>query len=109
MQKYKGKTLRQKLIYILLLSSLLFNIAHASIIAMKDDCHHESVHEYVLEQTQSAECGDLCDMHHLFHFIAIVTSTILQLETAPHKDKLVFKATQHTPPSQKTDIKPPIV
>jgi len=96
------------MINILLLLSLLFNIAHATIIATEDDCHHETAHEYVLEQTQASDCGDLCELHHLFHFIAIVTAPELDFNTIQHKDKITLKVLQYTPPSQKTNIKPPI-
>ena len=49
------------MIKVLLLLALLFNITHASMIAIEDDCHNESVHEYVLEQTQASECGNRWD------------------------------------------------
>jgi len=96
------------MINILLLLSLLFNIAHATIIAIEDDCHHETVHEYVLEQTQKTDCGDLCELHHLFHFMAIIVTPELDFNTVTYKDKITLKVLQYTPPSQKTNIKPPI-
>jgi len=95
-------------IQFLLLLSLFFNIAHASIIAMEDECHHESVHEYVLEQSETAECGDLCDMHHLFHFMAIIDAPVLALETPFSQTTLTHKTTRYTPPFKQTNIKPPI-
>jgi hypothetical protein len=100
--------LKKKFIQLLLLCSLFFNITHASFIAIEDDCHHESVHEYVLEQSETAECGDLCDMHHLFHFMAIVDTPILALETLFSKTTLTHKITHYTPPFKQTTIKPPI-
>ena len=100
--------MKKKFIQLLLLYSLFFNIAHASIIAMEDECHHESVHEYILEQSETAECGDLCDMHHLFHFMAIIAAPILTLETPFSKTTLTHKTTRYTPPFKQTNIKPPI-
>ena len=99
--------MKKHFIHILLLCSLFFNIAHASIIAMEDTCH-ESAHEYVLEQTQASDCNDLCELHHMFHFMAIITAPELDFNTASYKDKITLKVLQHTPPSQKTNIKPPI-
>jgi len=97
-----------KFIQFLLLFSLCFNIAHASIIAIEDDCHHESAHEYVEEQSHDTKCGDLCDMHHLFHFMAILDISILSLNPIHEQDKLAHKNTCYTPPFQETNIKPPI-
>lgn len=99
--------MKKKCIHLLLLCSLFFNIAHASIIAMENTCH-ETVHEYVAEQSHDTHCGDLCELHHLFHFMAIVVTPELDFNTAPDKDKITLKVLQYTPPSQKTNIKPPI-
>jgi len=100
--------LKKIFIQLLLLCSLFFNIAHASIIAVEDECHHESVHEYVLEQSETTECGDLCDIHHLFHFMAIIDTPLVTTETNFNKTELTHKSTHYTPPFQKTNIKPPI-
>ena len=100
--------MKKKFIQLLLLFSLFFNVAHASLIAIEDECHHETAHEYVLEQSQSSECGDLCDMHHFFHFMAILDSPVLSLNTIHAQDKLTHQNTYYTPPFQKTNIKPPI-
>jgi hypothetical protein len=100
--------MKKNFIHLLLLCALFFNIAHASIIAAEDECHHESVHEYVLEQSDTAECGDLCDMHHLFHFMAIIDTPIVAIESTFTRATLTHKATLYTPPFQQTNIKPPI-
>jgi len=100
--------LKCTLILFLLLFCLSFNIAHATVIAIEDDCHHESVHEYIQEQSHDTQCGDLCDMHHLFHFMAIVDTTMLQLSSIHIQEKLTHKNTYYTPPYQETTIKPPI-
>ena len=96
------------MIKILLLLSLAFNIVHASIIATEDTCQHESAHEYVVEQTQSTDCGDLCELHHLFHFMAIITNINIHFSTPMMRDVVKTKLTQYTPPFQETTIKPPI-
>jgi hypothetical protein len=96
------------MIKLLLLLSLFFNIAHATLISSEDECHHETAHEYVLEQTQSADCGDICDIHHLFHFMAILDTPMLTIDTVFTRATLTHKATLYTPPFQQTNIKPPI-
>ena len=100
--------MKKNFIHLLLLCALFFNIAHASIIASEDECHHESIHEYVLEQSDTAECGDLCDMHHLFHFMAIIDTPTIAIETVFTRVALTHKTTLYTSASQKTNIKPPI-
>jgi len=100
--------LKKKFIQLLLLFSLFFNVAHASIIAIEDDCHHETAHEYVLEQSQSSECGDLCDMHHCFHFLAILDTQTITCNKNHGQESLIHKNNRYTPPFQKTIIKPPI-
>ena len=96
------------MIHFLLLFSLFFNIAHASIIAEEDTCAHETAHEYVLEQIQSTDCGDVCDIHHLFHFMAIIIDTNMHFNTPATREVVKTKPTCYTPPFQETSIKPPI-
>ena len=107
-QNNEGKTLRSDMIKLLLLLALLFNITHASIIAMEDDCPHESSHVYIMEQTQASECGDLCDMHHLFHFMAIINTSHIHFYALLQQEKLTQSISHYTPPFQKTTFKPPI-
>lgn len=100
--------MKKKFIQLLLLFSLFFNVAHASIIAIEDECHHETAHEYVLEQSQSAECGDLCDMHHFFHFMAILDTLNSTWHTDYAQEVLIHKSNRYTSPFPETIIKPPI-
>ena len=100
--------MRSKLIHLLLLMALTFNIAHASIIASQDHCHHENAGEYVLEQSNSQECHDLCDIHHLFHLTAIITPmlsffTATQFRETPDTELLAYHS-----PFKETENKPPI-
>ncbi len=102
--------MKKQSIYFMLLFALLFNITHASIIAIEDDCHEQSsIHTYVLEQSQSVECGDLCDMYHLFHFIAIVEGLNSAKYSAFSAPKLSYQIAIYTPPFTKIFAKPPIV
>jgi len=100
--------MKNKILAFLVLSSLFFNIAHASIIAIEDDCQHESVEEYVLEYSQSTDCGDLCDTHHLFHFLAILDEPIMTLNPLHAEDTLLYTPSYYSDGFHKTTIKPPI-
>ncbi len=100
--------MKRALVHILLLSALFFNITHATIIAIKDSCHHESVHEYILEQSQATECGDLCDMHHLFHFMAILKHETIEISEHQAVTKLTHTNRHYNASFQEANIKPPI-
>jgi hypothetical protein len=91
-----------------LLCSLFFNIAHATVIALEDDCHHASAHEYVEEQSTSNECGDLCDMHHLFHFMAVISTQALDFHHDIHRTKDIHQTSLYSQYTYIKDIKPPI-
>jgi len=99
---------KKKIVQFILLLSLFFSIAHASLIAIEDECHHETAHEYVLEQSQSSECGDLCDLHHCFHFMAILDTKNTTWKTDYIQEDLIHKNNSYTPPFPETIIKPPI-
>ena len=101
--------MRRKLIQFLLLLSLSFNIAHASFIASHDHCHHEIASEYVLEQSGSQNCLDLCDLHHLFHMTAIITSTMTFVNTARYREVPSTELVTYHPTFKETENKPPIV
>jgi len=101
-------TMRSKLIHLLLLITLAFNIAHASIIASHDDCHHEIASEYVLEQSDSQDCHDLCDIHHLFHMTAIITPTVTFVNTVLSREIPSAELVMYHPSFKETENKPPI-
>lgn len=100
--------MNKKLVQLLLLLSLSFNIAHASVIAMEDDCHTETAYEYVMEQSQTSDCGDLCDLIHLFHWTAIITPAVSCVRTELHAEQPDTKELNYHPPFQKREKKPPI-
>ena len=100
--------MKRQVTYFLLLFSLFFNIAHATIIATEDSCHHETAQAYVLEQTQASECGDVCELHHLFHFMAILEQPIVDLGAHYYKTILTYTNTFTIQNTYETTIKPPI-
>ncbi len=100
--------MKSKLTYIVVLLALTFNIVHASVIAAEDHCVHESISEYLMEQSQDTDCGDLCDLHHLFHLTAIITSPITFPEKLLQREQPDTKLLRYHPPFQRSENKPPI-
>lgn len=98
-----------KIIKILLLLSLLFNITHAVVITMEEGCHHDTVTKYRMVQNSDDGCGALCDIDHLFHFIAILTTTNMYFGTFAHNKKAAQEFALYLPPFKETTTKPPIV
>ena len=100
--------MKTKLIHIVLLLAMTFNIVHASIIAVEDHCEHESISEYVSEQFESQDCDDLCDIHHLFHMTAIVTPEVILSLVPKYTDQPNSRLLAYHPPFKRTEQKPPI-
>jgi len=97
-----------KFIRVVLLLSILFNISHASIIATQEHCEHKDVSEYVMEQTQDSECGDICDIHHMFHFTAIITSHTPTVDSQEYIYLSTNVELYYYPPTKEKAYKPPI-
>ncbi len=100
--------MQARFVHIILLFAMMLNITHASIIASEDRCIHESVQEYVMEQSQSTECSDLCDLHHLFHMAAIITPVMAFFGTHSRREQPDSILLSYHPPFQSTENKPPI-
>jgi hypothetical protein len=87
---------------------MFFNISHASLIAFVESCEHEHVEVTHLELEQEEACDDLCDIHHLFHFSAI----IIERDMVLNEDrKYLLPTSKHTffpPLYNEMMIKPPI-
>jgi len=101
-------SMRSKLTHLLLLMALTFNIAHASIIASQDHCHHENVGEYGLEQADRPEWHGLCDIHHLFHLTAIITPILSFLPATQFRETPKTELLAYHSPFKETENKPPI-
>jgi len=100
--------MRKKLIRMLLLMSMLFNIAHASILSIENHCTHNQLSNYIAEQDHATDCGDLCDLHHLFHFAAVVDTPIQLSKLTFKKEKYTTQSHPYQSPLRDSDIKPPI-
>lgn len=100
--------MRLKFVQVLLLLMMAFNIAHASILAEMDHCTHERVSEFIVEQDQSTQCGDLRDLHHLFHLSAIVETSSLGFDREGSIRLSSSIPFHYYPPFKETAYKPPI-
>ena len=100
--------MKKTFVTLLLLLSFFLNISHASIIANQEQCIQESTHEYLLEMDQSAECGDFCDMHHLFHLSAIIVPAIPFTPNVRYTDRPYSELLTYSPLHKKSESKPPI-
>lgn len=99
------------MIKLLLLFSLFFNIAHATIIAVADDCtdcHNNTVYDYVHATEVVVDPADLCTMDHCFHFTGIISTSDISFYDALYSEQPMQKNTFYSSPIQKTSIKPPI-
>jgi len=62
----------------LLLFSLMTSVLHAFFLNHHhDDGTCETVQAFVMEMEHGSDCGDLCEMHHMFHFSAIPTAAVV--------------------------------
>ena len=100
--------MKRKAVHLLLLLSLFFNAAHAFVIASQEHCVHETPVEYVTEMLQSNDCGDLCDLHHFFHWSAIVTTFAPVLEADLPPEQPTSYQHLHIVQLIPDDTKPPI-
>ena len=99
--------MQSKIIFVVLFM-LSFSVFHDSFISLLDKSEHSDIAHYMSDEAPSTECAEFNEMHNIFHFMAIVTSSknshiqFDKIETIPH---LVI---QYTPPPEKTSYKPPI-
>jgi hypothetical protein len=67
-------------IAVLMVLMFCFNGIHAYFMDHAREGGAETVQHFVMELEHGSDCGDLCEMHHLFHFIAIVTTPVLAFQ-----------------------------
>ena len=96
------------MIKFLLLFSLFLNITHTSIMDIEDEYHHHTLTEYVMDEHIADESDDLCDMHHLFHFIAIFDRPNIDLNILIYSEQSTQKPVLYSPPLKNSITKPPI-
>lgn len=99
----------KKAIHTLLLVSLFINITHAVIISFVDRCEHQTLREYVIEIDHGSKCGDLCDIHHMFHFSAIPITQTAVIPKLSYSVIIDYYQKQYIPPLLEPSYHPPIV
>ncbi len=99
--------MRFKIIFFLLFI-LSFSILHDTALNMLEADERVTVAHYVNLDTTTQECGDIHEMHSMFHFVGVMTphaSTFLRCQ----KEKtLSHNLLRYTPPHKETSYKPPI-
>jgi len=99
--------MQSKVIFVVLFM-LTFTIMHDSVISLMQKSDHSSVSHYVSTDVASQECGDIHEVHSMFHFVGLIMpykSTFVQLQ----KEKtLSHYLLQYTLPHKETSYKPPI-
>lgn len=100
--------MKTRFIQIILIMSLFFNIAHDAVIAVHEHDVSESISEYILEQQQSSDCGNMGESHHLFHLAAILSSNQLDLHLLYQSGMIGFKSSTYQNSLLDRQIRPPI-
>ncbi|QOR61114.1 hypothetical protein ACM66Z_06555 [Sulfurovum sp. ST-21] len=100
--------MKSRIISFLLLLSLFFNVAHASIIVSEAHYIHESISEHMPESDHTEECDTLCHFHDLFHLSAIIIHALQFVPTPRYSEQPNTKLLTYHPPFQKNKKKPPI-
>ncbi len=101
--------MKNRLLTLLLLFSISFNIAHAYVIA-EYDAHPCEVHEYVHEfqNAHGIEADDICHLHHFFHMAFILPPINIVLFHDDVNTLHSQKRNTYTYNSHKNFLKPPI-
>ncbi|UFH59568.1 hypothetical protein [Sulfurovum mangrovi] len=100
--------MKARVIQLLLIISLSFNIAHDAFIAINEQSLCENISEYVMEQTEGSECGNIGESHYLFHFTAILSPLKLIPQSAGKTEPIHFNCRVHTALLKDKQVKPPI-
>ena len=99
--------MRSKVILIVLFM-LAFTVMHDSVMNIVETDEPTSVSHYVSTDLPSQECGDIHEVHSMFHFVGLVMpykSTFIQFQ----KEKMLSQdLLQYTLPYKETSYKPPI-
>ena len=96
---------------ILLLFSIFFNTMHLSYLSLdhQESCKHtQENHSFTQLTIENDKCGDLCHMHHLCCFHAIMPFNSIVFEDIVHYPKITAKKIYYSSTFQKTLTKPPI-
>lgn len=99
--------MRSKVIFIVLFM-LSFTVMHDTVMNIVQTDEPISISHYVNTDVPSQECGDIHEVHSMFHFVGLVMpykSTFIQFQ----KEKMISQdLLQYTLPYKETSYKPPI-
>lgn len=69
---------------------------------------HCSIQEYVQEFSQSNDCGDLCDIRHMFHISFILPIQIQLVEFDSHTFTPIYHSEDYISHNLPSTFRPPI-
>lgn len=99
--------MRSKMLWIVL-SLLSFNILHDSFMALLDQNRHTSVVCYTGNEAPMQECDESCEIHKIFHIMAIVTTEKSGWIRFQKENILMLDPFLYRQPNAKSAYKPPI-
>ena len=100
--------MRAAVVKLILLLSFTVNIAHDSIIVTGDRQGGEPALVHMCEQTHQSDCSRACQLHHVFHFNAILSDSYLHFDMPVKSETFVYKNRISPQNLLKNLIKPPI-
>lgn len=100
--------MKATIIKLVLLLSFAINIAHDSIILGGDKEGGEPAIVHMFEQSHQSDCGKICQLHHVFHFNAILLSSYLRFDIPVKSETFIYKNRISPQNLLKNLIKPPI-
>ena len=99
--------MRSKVIFVVLFM-LSFTVMHDTVIHIIQTNENTSVSHYVNAEIETQECGDIHEVHSMFHFVGVIMpykNTVILLQ----KEKtLSHYLLRYTLPHKESSYKPPI-
>lgn len=92
---------------VLLLLSFSFSMVHAFVIEA-NEVDHCTAQEYVQEFSQSNNCGDLCDLRHMFYQSFTIVNTTILFDYNDHSDTPVYIEKNYLFQLNPLSFRPPI-
>ncbi|MEA3455379.1 MAG: hypothetical protein U9R26_02620 [Campylobacterota bacterium] len=100
--------MRSKIIFFLLFI-LSFSVMHDTVIDMLETNDSVPVMHYVDHGATAQECGDIHEMHSMFHFVGVMISHKNSIPQFQKERTLSHNLLQYTLLHKETSYKPPIV
>lgn len=100
--------MRTKIIYVVIFM-LSFSAFHDSFLSLIETSEHKDIVHYVNDDVSSSECSEFNEIHNMFHFMAIVSSSKNTQVQFAKSEAIPHLLIQYTSPLTRTSYKPPIV